>query len=273
MMTGMGLGGLLVPLIVLSIEEYGWRTTMFASGVIVLVIGMPMTQLMRHSPERYGLLPDGAAQVYRDGKAQPAPAVTGFTARQAMKTQAFWMLSISHASALLVVGATLLHQIPHMVEDMGLSETTAAAIVAFLVAVNIGGQLIGGFVGDRINKKVGIAGCLLAHALAIALFAISTSIVGALAFAVLHGLAWGVRGPLINSVRADYFGRAHYATIMGFMSLMVMMGMTVGPLFAAWMFDVTGSYRTPFLILAGLAALGSLAALAAKKPKMPEAAV
>lgn len=271
MMTGMSVGALTVPIVVWSLSEFGWRTTSLASGIIILVVGLPLTQVMRHSPEQYGLLPDGAQQTYRDGKVQAAPKITGLTARQALKTQAFWMLSISHGLALLVVGAALLHQIPHMVEGMGLTAGTAGLVVAVLAIVVITAQLTGGYIGDRVNKKVGIAGCMLAHGAGFAIFALSTSFTGALAFAVLHGAAWGVRSPLINSIRADYFGRAHYATIMGFTSLIVMIGMTVGPLFAGIMYDATGSYQVPFLVLAGLAGLGSLAALAARKPKIPDA--
>jgi MFS family permease len=274
MMTGMGIGGFaLVPLVTWSLAAHGWRPTAFASGVAILVVGIPVAQLMRHSPEKYGLLPDGVKARYKAGKAQPAPAITGFTAKQALRTKAFWMLSLSHGAALLVVGAALLHQIPHMVEDMGLSDRTAAVIVSMLAIIVVASQLFGGFIGDRINKRAGIAGCMLAHAAGFAIFAVSTSLIGAIAFALLHGMAWGVRAPLINSIRADYFGRASYATIMGFMSLFVMIGMTTGPLFAAWLFDVTGSYRDPFLILSGAAALGSISALLARKPKMPEAAV
>ncbi|MDA1297748.1 MAG: MFS transporter [Chloroflexi bacterium] len=271
MMTGMSVGALTVPIVVWSLSEFGWRTTSLASGIIILVVGLPLTQVMRHSPEQYGLLPDGAQQTYRDGKVQAAPKITGLTARQALKTQAFWMLSISHGLALLVVGAALLHQIPHMVEGMGLTAGTAGLVVAVLAIVVITAQLSGGYIGDRINKKVGIAGCMLAHGAGFAIFALSTSLTGALAFAVLHGVAWGVRSPLINSIRADYFGRAHYATIMGFTSMIVMIGMTAGPLFAGIMYDATGNYQVPFLVLAGLAGLGSLAALAARKPKMPVA--
>lgn len=271
MMTGMGIGGfLLVPLVTWGLAEHGWRATAFASGVAILVVGIPVAQLMRHSPERYGMLPDGVKAKFKGGKAEPAPAITGFTAKQALKTQAFWMLSLSHGAALLVVGAALLHQIPHMVEDMGLSDGTAAAIVSALAIIVVVGQLFGGFIGDRINKRVGIAGCMLAHAAGFAIFAVSTSLLGAIAFAVLHGMAWGVRAPLINAIRADYFGRASYATIMGFMSLFVMIGMTTGPLFAAWLADATESYRTPFLILAAAAGLGSISAMAARKPTLPD---
>jgi len=269
MMTGMSAGGLLVPLVVISLDKFGWRDTAFASGIIVLVVGLPLTQLMRHSPERHGMLPDGAKLKFKDGKAQAPPKITGLSAKAAMKTQAFWTLSISHAAALLVVGGALAHQMPHMVEGMGLSEATAGTVVATLAVIVIAGQLAGGFVGDRINKKVGIAGCMIAHAIGFSIFAVSDSVAGAFAFAILHGAAWGIRSPLINSIRADYFGRASYATIMGFTSLIVMMGMVIGTLFPGFLRESTGNYELAFLILAGLAGIGSLAALAAKKPTIP----
>ncbi len=270
MMTGMSIGGLTVPIVVFGVSEFGWRDTAMASGIIILVVGLPLTLLIRHSPERHGLLPDGEKRSYRGGKMVAPPPITGLTARQALKSQAFWMISLSHGAALLIVGSALLHQIPHMIEGMGLSDASAALVVAVLAGVVIASQLGGGYIGDRINKKVGIAGCMLFHGAGFAIFAVSTSMLGALAFAVLHGVAWGVRSPLINSIRADYFGRASYATIMGFTSMIVMIGMTVGPLFAGIMRDSTGSYEAPFLILAGIAAFGSLAVLAARKPKMPE---
>ena len=34
-------------------------------------------------------------------------------------------------------------------------------------------------------------------------------------FAVLHGLAWGIRGPQMVAIRADYFGAKSFGKIMG----------------------------------------------------------
>jgi len=56
---GMAVGGLLTPIVVASLSRFGWRWTAFASGILVLVIALPLAQLMRHPPERYGLVPDG----------------------------------------------------------------------------------------------------------------------------------------------------------------------------------------------------------------------
>jgi MFS family permease len=270
MMTGMGVGGLLVPAVTWSLSTFGWRETAFASGILVIVIGLPAVQLMRHHPEHYGYLPDGDPVTPAQAE-QPPEAPTGLTARQALRTSSFWFLSLGHSVALLIVGAAMVHQIPHMVDGVGLSVQMAGAMVAFLMAVVIAGQLGGGFIGDRFDKRMVVAACMLVHSIALVIFALATNVVGVFLFALLHGLAWGIRGPLLNSIRADYFGRAAFATIMGFSSMVIMAGMFIGPLFAGAMADWLGDYRVSFLVVAGVTALGSVLFLMARPPVLPPA--
>jgi MFS family permease len=264
MMTGMGVGGLLVPIVTWSLTEFGWRSTAFGSGVLIIAVGLPAVQAMRHHPEQYGSLPDG--DPVEAGHEERAAVLDGLTVRQALHTSSFWFLSFGHSIALLVVGAAMVHQMPHMVESVGLSLQMAGVIVALLMTMVIVGQLVGGYVGDRINKRLVIAACMLAHSVALVIFAFATGLVGAILFAVVHGLAWGVRGPLLNSIRADYFGRAAYATIMGFSSMVMMIGMMIGPLFAGAMADWLGDYRVGFVILAVITGAGSLLFLLARPP-------
>ena len=93
-----------------------------------------------------------------------------------------------------------------------------------------------------------------------------------LAFAVLHGAAWGVRSPLMSAMRADYFGAASFGTITGLSSMVVMLGMMGGPIIAGVLADRTGSYVAGFQILAGLAALGSVFFVLATPPRPPRRA-
>ncbi|MCC7390483.1 MAG: hypothetical protein IT431_17155, partial [Phycisphaerales bacterium] len=73
-------------------------------------------------------------------------------------------------------------------------------------------------------------------------------------------------------MRAEYFGRASYGTIMGFSSLVVMLGMFIGPVFAGLMYDSSGNYETGFTLLALIAGAGSLLMLLAQKPGSGNAA-
>lgn len=268
-MTGMGVGGLLVPIIVWSLDDYGWRETAFYSGLLIWLVGLPCTQFMRHRPEQYGLRPDGDS-ARADGVAlEHGEDEVQFSTRQALRTPAFWFLSVGHGAALFVVGTVLVHQIPHMIEHIGLTAEQAAANVTLLLGFSIAGQLAGGWIGDRIDKRWTMIACMWMHAVALVLFAYADSRSDTVLFAALHGTAWGVRGTLINAIRADYFGRASFATISGFASLIIMIGMTTGPLFAGFLHDALGNYRQAFVILAGLAALGSGFLWMARKPQQP----
>jgi len=270
--VGYALGGFSVPAVILLLEAYGWRTTAIISGVLVIVVGMPLAQLIRHRPAELGELPDGAPPP------DPATGATGaggrldFTARQAMRTSAFWLISGGHALALVTVSAVMVHLVPHATEGLGFTLAQAGMIIALMTAFQLVGQLIGGYLGDRMNKRVICALCMVAHAAGLMLVTFATGWAMVLAFTVLHGLAWGVRGPLMVALRADYFGASSFGTIMGFSSLIVMFGMSGGPLIAGYMADVSGNYQSGLALLAGLSLTGSLFFLAARPPASPAAA-
>ena len=56
---------------------------------------------------------------------------------------------------------------------------------------------------------------------------------------------------------------------MGFSSLIIMLGMIGGPLFAGFMADIADGYTTGFVIIAFLTATGSIFFALATKPKQP----
>jgi MFS family permease len=111
--------------------------------------------------------------------------------------------------------------------------------------------------------------CMGAHAAGLLLFAYGTNLVTMFIAACLHGAAWGARGPMMGAIRADYFGRTAYGSILGTSSLIVMFGSILGPLVAGFLADRTGSYELGFTILAVLSALGSIFFLLAKRPPAP----
>ena len=279
-MSGFGIGGLLVPAVAISLSTLGWRPTAFLSGVFIIIVGFPIAQLFRQRPEQYGYLPDGATmpdsggdytRESLDGGATPGgDDVGGFTAREAMRTPVFWLLSMGHAMALLTVGAVSLHLVPHIMESVGLTITAASGAVAVMTVFNILGQVGGGFLGDRFSKRMLCTIAMLMHAAALFILAYATTILPVFIFAVLHGTAWGLRGPMMTTIRADYFRRASFATIMGFSSLVVMVGMTSGPLFAGFMADIFDGYRIPFVIIAALTGAGSLFFALARPPRLPD---
>src|SRR2546428_5396520 len=263
---GMSTGGLLARVTALSLTRFGWRWTAVASGLLVLAIGVPLAQIVRHRPEAYGLRPDG------DVPASDTVRVVdtrNFTARQALATRAFWFISLGHGAALLVVSAVMVLMVIHVTERLGYSLHQAGVVVALLTVMQAVGQFSGGWLGDRVSKRRICAACMLGHATALMVLALASAYWMVLLFAVLHGLSWGMRGPLMSAIRADYFGSGSFGTISGLSSTIVMFGMMGGPIIAGVLADRTGSYAWGFGVLAALAALGSVFFLFARRPEPP----
>ena len=266
--TGFALGGLTVPLVILALDAFGWRTTAFASGVVIIALGLPLTVVVRHRPEDYGEFEDGVPpESPLEGVALGVDRSGDFTASEAMRTRAFWLISLGHSSALLVVSAVMVHLVPHLIESLDYTLTGAGWIVALMTAVQMVGQVTGGYLGDRFDKRVIVVACMVAHASGLLLVAYATSLPMVIGFALLHGWAWGTRGPLMVAMRADYFGASSFGTIMGFSSMVVMLGMTAGPLVAGYVADRTGSYSSGFAALALASLLGSVFFMLAAPPQ------
>ena len=270
---GYSLGGLSVPLVILSLEAFGWRATAFASGVFVIVVGMPLIQLMRHRPEPYGMVPDGVREAPEHPNAAADKGSRDFTAHEALRTKAFWLISIGHAAALLTVSAVMVHLVPHLTRGLNYTLVEAGYVIALMTAFQMVGQFCGGFLGDRFDKRLLCVFCMVAHASGLALVAFASSIWMVMAFTLLHGVGWGMRGPLMVALRADYFGPSSFGTIMGFSSLIIMFGMSGGPIVVGLMADAAGHYQSGLALMAFGSFLGSFCFYFASRPERPSAAL
>src|SRR5512134_1779229 len=59
MSIGLALGGISVPLVAWSLQTYGWRATAFVSGIIAIVLGLPLAMVFKRRPEDHGMVADG----------------------------------------------------------------------------------------------------------------------------------------------------------------------------------------------------------------------
>ena len=273
MSAGFGLGGMLIPLTAYSLETYGWRATAMISAVIVWSLGLPLAQIYRHRPQDLGLEPDGAPRVVHlseEGEPPPVPlGYNDYTVGEAVRTRVFWWISLGHGSALFVVSAMSVHLISHVRESQGYTLGQASGVVLMLTFVFMCGNISGGLLGDRVNKRMLVVTCMAMHCVGLLMLSHATSFWMIVAFVVIHGLAWGWRGPQMTAIRADYFGRSAFGKIMGASNLIIIVGTISGPLIAGLMYDRTGSYQVGFDILAAMALAGSVFFLLARKPGPP----
>lgn len=277
--TGIGFAGVaVIPLLVFAQDAFGWRAAAIAAGLCVWVAAVPICLLLRDKPEPYGLLPDGdsvASQTAATGHQGDAPAsfenTYNFTLGQALRTRTFWQFGVAHGISVMAIAAIITHQFAHMEMDegVGLARSSAALVVTVMSAVQIGGRLLGGYLGDRMNKQRLAALGNVLTAVSLVILATAHSLTQAMAFAVLFGFAWGMRGPMMSSMRGDFFGRTHFAKITGTASLLTMPFSMVGPILAGFLADTQGNYQFALLLLAALSAIGCPLFLTLRRPATP----
>ncbi len=86
-------------------------------------------------------------------------------------------------------------------------------------------------------------------------------------FALVTGFPWWATLPLTSSLTADVYGLRTLGTISGVSFAFHQIGASASVLFAAVLYDVTGSYTIPFLIAGFLLFPAALSAFTIKELK------
>ena len=261
---------LLIPTIAWTVDDepgrIGWRMTAMIVGITILVLAAPLSRLLRNNPDDYGALPDGEPPPTDASVTSPsAPREQDLTASEALRTPAFWFISLGHGFTSMVILAIMTH-LGLMMVDKGYELEDAGFVVIVYTAVAMGFQLVGGYVGDRMSKRVGLAFFTSVQAAGVMVLVFAQTLPMFYVFGILFGAGFGGRNPLTVAIRADYFGTASFGKILGFSTVPMNVLLLVAAPFAGWMYDRYGTYELAFLILAGLNAFGAVCFLMSRRP-------
>jgi MFS family permease len=248
---GFGLGGLMVPAVTELIDVFQWRTAMDAIGLITLVIVLPLSFVVRNKPELYGYLPDGDISGTVDTKSSQiseSKAEINVRASQALKSRIFWQLAISSLCHGFVISAIITHIMPYL-SSLGIARSFSSLVALVISIASISGRLSSGWLAERWgSKQVFVTGfALMTIGLLIFGYVTNEMIWLLIPFITTFSLGWGFSVTMRLSLLRDYFGRANYGTILGFLSGMMMLGSMIGAPIAGWVFDTWGSYRSAWL--------------------------
>ena len=239
-------GAINIQIISLIAVRQGWRAAYRYMGVLSLILILPVMLIMRRRPEDIGLLPDGASmeQVQAlGGGARTRPLMPEFswTAREAVRTRAFWLLASITFLGTMASSATGFSLVPYLVQDVGLSITAATGVLSlgtFLAVAN----LIWGYLADRITPRRCLIAMMVGAGGMTGFLLTVDSVAAALVFAVVWGVFSGGLGSLENMVLAEYYGRGSFGTILGYFSPMQMIALGLGPALASTVRALSGNY-------------------------------
>lgn len=270
MHSGVGFSGLMVPFVILLIDEFGWRTAVVILGLSLLIIMTPVSLLVRNKPEHYGLLPDGGVD-RRGADIHPGAVQTregDLTPGQAMRSSAFWHIALAVACQMMMVNTVSTHIIPYLC-SVGVSRTKAGYMTSVVPLASILGRVGFGWLGDRLGRKGVLCLGYAMMSLGMIFFTFVTGEKsGFLApFVLLFSVGFGGNGVLRVALVNEFYGRRNFGTIYGFIMGFALLGHITGPPFAGWVFDRWGSYNSVWslYVVAALIALASI--YTASKPK------
>jgi MFS family permease len=281
-LTLLTLGGglasvIFVPLATWLVEWVGWRSALWHLALILAVTTIPLHALvLRRSPAAVHALPDGDARpvVAPTPPLHPRPVSSalqdrlrpsGIPVNVALRTAAFWWLSVAFTFSLVASVALAVHLLPFLT-GQGYSPGFAALTVSVLGGSQIPGRLVFGPLSSRFSLRVTTA--LLYTMMTVGLVLMLVAPVGWLVLlgASFFGMGSGAGSPARAALVGDFFGVANYGSINGTMTLVLTAARAGAPVAMGLLYTWTGGYNAVFgtLIVCATLAVGAL--LAARSP-------
>lgn len=265
----------LAPLLLsFFIDGFGWRGAWLSLAAIVGVgMGSLGWLFYRDNPEECGLVMDGQAETQQPVDVLPTdvlpninapqavakpPAVPAtpmlsrdFTRPEALRTLAFWAVTLALASqALCMTGVTF-----HIVDigaAVGLAEKQT---VALFLPIAIFSTLTGygvGVASDRVPLKSLFIAMMIFESIGIAGMAHLDNPLLRLGTIAALGICGGFFGTLSTVTMPRYFGRQHLGAIAGVQMMVLVIASAIGPSLLASFNETFGSYRFGLYLCAAI---------------------
>ncbi|MFO7544747.1 MAG: MFS transporter, partial [Trueperaceae bacterium] len=174
-LTGVGLGGLLVPGVALLLMSEGMQVALLIVGAVALLTGVPAA-LALGGAVREGDATAAPASPPTGASHAAAPAGQGAehagrgdvaTSRRRLpwpsgSGRAFWTLGIGHLLAAAVIGSLTVHLVPFLRLAHGLPLARASVLVGVLAVASIAAQVLGAPAADRLgHRRAAVTGAIL----------------------------------------------------------------------------------------------------------------
>ncbi|MDF2118755.1 MFS transporter [Roseiarcaceae bacterium H3SJ34-1] len=249
------------PIVSVIINQHGWRAGMVAlASILILGPGLICAFALRGTvgsrteefARRKMAISEGRLPSAAQGGTSPL--------RSALRTRAFWALTVAFSVHWYVMSGISVHLVP-LLDERGLSTGLAVTIFALTGPAAVVGRLIMHFLDPMGSaRRTGrLAFPIFACGMLILIFAGAFGAAGHFIFAFVHGAAGGVIMIVRQTVIAEIFGLRGYAAISGAMSTISILPRTMSPVTLALLRDGLGGYQPVLWFLFGLILLGTLA--------------
>lgn len=255
-----------------QMQLLGWRGSLLFNAA-ALAFGMSLFAwlLFRDNPEECGLEMDNG-WCEPSGRENPDTFIgKEFTRKEALRTYAFWIITLSLSFHGLFSTAYTFHVLD-IARDLGVERETMLNFFIWSSLLSVVANFVVGYITDRVRLRLiicffGCSGMLYAFGLLLlpTPLGIGLMITG-------MGCSWGTF-PMLSSVGYPrYFGRAHLGAVTGASLAWLVWGSAIGPLAFTLGKDLTGNYRSVIMISMGIYILLAIGGAFAQNPSRKQQA-
>jgi MFS family permease len=245
------------------ISAYGWQRAVVLQAAIWAGVAFPLIALFFRGAN------DSPPGPGKESTAKQSD-IAGANFLQGLRSSIYQRLLLASLLFSFTILALVVHFVP-LLTGGGLTPVEAAGAAALIGLFSLAGRVGTGLLLDRLRGSwVGAGAFLLPAFGCLALIATDTSSRGALLAAMLIGLTLGAETDVIVYLATRHFGLHSFGALYGGLLIALSVGTAIGPLTAARVFDVYGSY-TPFLWLSVACMVASSLTLASlpQPPPIP----
>ena len=259
------------PVLAVLISAVGWRDAWLWMGIGTILVMLPLSLLVRTSPESVGLLPDGdrpGDEVIDspDGRRR-ATSERSFTRGEAIRSKTFWILSLALVLSIIGLPGYQAHWVPYF-QDIDFSRELAATALTVFGIFSIAARFLWGYLSARHDvKSLMVVQAVMAATGIVFILTVQNNVM-LFAWAVYQGLTLAVFFQLQALLVVTYFGRAHIGAIRGAMFPFITLGSASGPMIIGALRDWLGSYTMPFILVIGLWLMAALVMYTVRPPKV-----
>ena len=273
--TSGGLAGFAMPPIISwLILTFGWRSAWVFLAAIHLIFTVISGGIIRSRPEDMKQMPDGVAEekTKLNEKHIIPPKVyqtsVDWTAGEALRSRSLWMIVALFTIIIYVLNLMATHQVAY-VTDIGFSPIVAATALGMMLGLSIIGRLLCGVLAMHFDNRI-LAACFLGSmGLGILSLMYAGNMLTLYLYSTLTGIGIGGMIVLMPNMIGAYFGRSHYARILGWAAPVVTLISASSPSITGILHDLTGSYSIPFAISLILVLSGMMVALLLRPDSSP----
>ena len=267
-LMGVSASGAVLPAIAAAlIESAGWRWAYEVIGWASLgLIPVVFFTVINRPEDRE----QGTTAISAQTLTTSAPEAQ-ISTLEALRERNLWIIAITCGISFMVTSAIMVH-IPPFAQDLGLSKTQAASMIAPIALGAAGAKILFGWIARKIGERQALQLALAMQAVGTLGLNFVSQIETIVALALVLGTGLGGVMPLGAALLARAFGPRVFGPMMGLMTPLMIPLQSIGAPLAGGVFDRTGSYRGAWFgfALAMLIAMAILAALRLADDENPE---